>query len=247
MTDQQSRRRFLGASTLAAAALAGCAGNRPIPTASMAAPAMSGSSSEAAGEPLDASEDLMREHGVLRRVLIVYRVSAVRLRRNPPQLDPASLARAARLFRTFGEDYHERQLEEGIVFPALRQVGGRAASEVDLLVRQHDRGREITDYILATAGRGSMAGEADRLAQALDDMAWMYEAHAAEEDTAIFPVWASTMSAGDRGALAGRFEAIERQQFGSDGFADAVRQITEIEACMGLSLAGFTPPGPGAS
>ena len=49
-----------------------------------------------------AVEDLMREHGVLRRCLIVYTETAARLR-NGDRLDPQPIRRTAELFRRFGE------------------------------------------------------------------------------------------------------------------------------------------------
>ena len=61
-----------------------------------------------AGEDVSAAEDLMREHGVLRRTLIVYSELSQRLRASVGQIDPTSLAEAAKLFREFGEQYHER-------------------------------------------------------------------------------------------------------------------------------------------
>ena len=40
-----------------------------------------------------------------------------------------------------------------------------------------------------------------------------------------------------------KFEDIERQQFGHDGFEDALKRIAEIEAQLGLAdLAQFTAP-----
>jgi hypothetical protein len=68
-------------------------------------------------------------------------------------------------------------------------------------------------------------------------------AYSAEEDTAIFLSWEATMSTAQREELAQRFEELGRRQLGGDGFEDAVRQIADIEAGMGLSLIGFTPPG----
>ena len=42
-----------------------------------------------------------------------------------------------------------------------------------------------------------------------------------------------------------RFEDIERQQFGKDGFEDAVKQIAQIEQTLGFAdLAQFTAPPP---
>jgi len=43
-----------------------------------------------------------------------------------------------------------------------------------------------------------------------------------------------------------RFEEIERQQFGKDGYEDAVAQIGQIEQTLGLAdLAQFTAPREG--
>src|SRR5438046_2533271 len=44
-----------------------------------------------AGEDVSAAEDLMREHGVLRRTLIVYSELSNRLRANSGAVDPAAL------------------------------------------------------------------------------------------------------------------------------------------------------------
>ncbi|MGH8323680.1 MAG: hypothetical protein ACRETD_07765 [Steroidobacteraceae bacterium] len=52
----------------------------------------------------DAVEDLMREHGVLRRVLLVYRLCSAKLR-SGQSFDTGALNGAAILFQRFGEDY----------------------------------------------------------------------------------------------------------------------------------------------
>lgn len=67
-------------------------------------------------DEVGAVEDLMREHGVIRRVLVVYRSSASRLRASAASVAAEPLQRAAKLLRAFGEDYHERQLEEAHIF-----------------------------------------------------------------------------------------------------------------------------------
>src|SRR5689334_14303975 len=58
-----------------------------------------------------ANEDLMREHGVLRRILIIYREVAARLITDGAQVNARALAGAAKLFQEFGERYHEQLLE----------------------------------------------------------------------------------------------------------------------------------------
>jgi hemerythrin-like domain-containing protein len=62
-----------------------------------------------------ATEDLMREHGVLRRALLVYSAAAVNLRGNPSSISSDALQKIAKLFRAFGEEYHEKKLEEAYI------------------------------------------------------------------------------------------------------------------------------------
>src|SRR5581483_10652775 len=62
-----------------------------------------------------AVEDLMREHGVIRRALLAMWESAPALRAGASNVDPSALNCAAKLFRTFGEDYHERAVEEAYI------------------------------------------------------------------------------------------------------------------------------------
>jgi hypothetical protein len=64
------------------------------------------------GGEVTANEDLMREHGVLRRVLVLYRELSPKLAADPGSVDAAALGAAAALFRDFGEHYHEQLLEE---------------------------------------------------------------------------------------------------------------------------------------
>jgi hemerythrin-like domain-containing protein len=111
----------------------------------VAAPALVACSGQE--EDVGAVEDLMREHGILRRAILVFRESAGRLRA-ARSVDAAALHNTAQLFRSFGEDYHERKLEEDNIFPALRKAGGPAGAMVDTLIVQHNRGREIIDHVL---------------------------------------------------------------------------------------------------
>ena len=64
-------------------------------------------------------EDLMREHGILNRVLLIYDETLRRLRRKE-NFEAAVLISAAKIIRTFIEDYHEKQ-EEDFVFPPSRR------------------------------------------------------------------------------------------------------------------------------
>ncbi|MBV8131184.1 MAG: hemerythrin domain-containing protein [Alphaproteobacteria bacterium] len=195
---------------------------------------------------IGAVEDLMREHGVLRRALLVYIETVPRLRVGQSNLPLEPIARTAKLFRSFGEDYHERKLEEAHIFPVVKRAGGTAAAYVEVLKAQHDRGREVTDYILTVAGKGSIGtGDAEPLARAFESFVLMYQNHTAREDTIVFPAWKDALSERQLREMGDKFEDIEHRTFGKDGFDDAVTQIGEIEQALGLAdISQFTAPPP---
>jgi hemerythrin-like domain-containing protein len=194
-----------------------------------------------------ANEDLMREHGIIRRALFVYAEASRRARTAPASIPLPQLLDTARLFRSFAEDYHERALEEAHIFPLVRKLPGPVAQLPDVLVTQHQRGREITDYIQRIAGGASVSpAEAGRFADTLDAFIAMYGPHAAREDTELFPAWKAALGDKAYEESGDRFEEIERRTFGHDGFDDARERIARIEAAFGLTdLAAVTaPPAP---
>lgn len=197
------------------------------------------------GGEVTATEDLMREHGVLRRALLVYSAAAAKLRIDTSTVAPDALQKTAKLFQAFGEEYHEKKLEEVFIFPAVKKAGGEAASYSDVLVVQHNRGREITNYIIGVTKEAKLGANAEQLAKALDAFVLMYRNHAAREDTIVFPAWKQTMTGNQLDEMSEKFEDIEHEQFGEDGFDDAVKQISQIESSLGLAeIAQFTAPPP---
>jgi hemerythrin-like domain-containing protein len=195
-----------------------------------------------------ANEDLMREHGVLRRILIIYREVSPKLVADAASVDAAALASAAKLFQAFGERYHEQLLEEQHIFPLVRKGGGDAAGLADTLLAQHARGRDITAYILDKTKTGRV-GTADTspMAKALLAFSRMYEPHTAREDTIIFPAFKKVVGPKGYDELGDQFENIERKEFGGDGFDMAVDKIAKLEQRLGTAnLASFTAPPAGS-
>jgi len=243
------RREFLQSSIVVGASLliAGC-GSRASSSIEKHEKEKAADKGKGKEPEVTATEDLMREHGVLRRALLVYTETALKLRTNPSAIDPPALQKTAKLFRVFGEKYHEKKLEEAYIFPAVKTFQGESVSYaqvVDTLTDQHKRGREITDYIIEVTGRPKLTGDSEPLARTLESFVLMYRNHAAREDTIIFPAWKTTLSDKQLDEMNDKFEDIEHEQFGEDGYEQAVKQIGDIETSLGLAdLAQFTAPPP---
>jgi len=191
-------------------------------------------------EEIGPGEDLMREHGVLRRALLVYREAGRRLAAG--ELDAGALADCARLIRRFVEDYHERQ-EEDVIFPRFERAK-KLTELVAVLRTQHTAGRQLTERIqtLATPATVKDPQQRRQLITALDAFVRMYEPHAAREDTVLFPALHAILSHAEYDALGEDLERREHELLGGDGFEQAVVHIDAIEKKIGIEdLALFTP------
>src|SRR6478609_4301811 len=221
----QNRRQILhlGAAT-AGLALSACASAAKGAAKSPEREDEHGGQREAEVSP---GEDLMQEHGVLERVVIVYEAAALRIERSE-RLDASVVSKAAGIVRRFVEDYHERT-EEKFVFPRL-QAAGREQGLVTTLLRQHERGRQLTDEI----ARRASAGSSPELGQLLRSFGHMYRAHASREDTVAFPAFRSLLSAAEYAELGEQFEEREHQLLGQQGFEGAVAEVARLEAQLGI-------------
>lgn len=185
-------------------------------------------------------EDLMREHGVLRRILLVYDACALRLETGQ-DLSPDALTRAADIVRRFVEDYHEKNEEEQI-FPRFERAHAQEPL-VRVLREQHQVGRRLTDAIAATTLRTFKDESAsNRLVSTIRQFNHMYAAHAAREDTVLFPDVRKIVSAREYEAMGDQFEDDEKKRFGEGGFEQIVSQVAAIERDVGIDdLAAATP------
>jgi len=206
-----------------------------------AAVALTGRLPAAEEEDVSPAEDLMREHGVLKRVILVYR-EAIRRIDAHEDLPPDVLSASAKLIRNFVEDYHEK-LEQDYLFPRFRKAG-KLVELVDVLENQHKQGRLVTDVTLhlATSQALKDATERARLRESLLQFIRMYEPHEAREDTVLFPAFHELVSEHEYDALGEEFEKKENQLFGGEGFEKNVAAVAAIEKKLGIyDLAQFTP------
>jgi len=187
------------------------------------------------------TEDLMREHGLLNRCLLVYD-HYLALIAGKKELPSQPLSDTAGIIRRFIEEYHEKQ-EEDFVFPRFEKAH-KLTELVATLRAQHKAGRQVTAQVLRLASATALKQPADRerLAQGLRAFLRMYRPHEAREDTVLFPALHEIVSKHEYDAMGEDFEKREHQMFGEAGFEGMVEKIGGIEKQIGIyELAQFTP------
>jgi hemerythrin-like domain-containing protein len=190
-------------------------------------------------EGVSTNEDLMREHGILKRVLLAYDEIIHRIHTRQA-FSPDAVAQGATIIRKFVEDYHEK-LEEDHLFPRFRKAG-KLTDLVNTLLAQHQAGRRVTDRIFATAHSLKTDDDRNRLAADLAAFNRMYAPHEAREDTVLFPELHKIVSPHEYDAMGEQFEQIERKTFGGDGFDIYLDKVAALEKQLGIyDLNQFTP------
>jgi hemerythrin-like domain-containing protein len=236
---QENRRQFF--------ALTGAVALAPVALLGEQVQAQSSAESDAVQEQphkevgISAPEDLMREHGVLNRILLIYEQGVKNLRLGT-DVSPEIFEKPARLVRKFVEDYHEK-LEEEFIFPRFEKQQ-KLVELTAVLRQQHQAGRQLTDQILSLSNpKFYVKGESrEEIARACDLFIRMYRPHEAREDTVLFPSLYEIASAKEIKELGEQFEEREHRLFGEEGFQKTVEEVAAIEKQLGIyELASFTP------
>jgi hemerythrin-like domain-containing protein len=185
-----------------------------------------------AEEEISPTEDLMREHGLLNRVLLIYD-EALRRIGIGEALSMEPIHRSATVIRRFVEEYHEKQ-EEQDLFPRFEKAG-QMTDLCAVLRKQHDAGRKLTSEILH-------ASDVKKLRDPLRLFSRMYRPHEAREDTVLFPAFRKLMGGKELDRLGDVFEEREHKMFGEDGFEKMLDEVASIEKTLGIhDLGMFTP------
>lgn len=224
--ENTSRRQLLlsGAQTLAALAV-------------ISSPAAFASEEDEA-TPL---EDLMHEHGILNRLMLIYEEAERRI--GGEKAPYRELAKAAEIMRTFMESHHN-VIEEEFIFPRLVKLD-RCKDVVATLLDQHKSGKALTHSIEDACARGPSLSDIRKTAlrHNLKHFTRMFRPHEAWEDTVIYPSFRKTMTLKKYRAFTEEIERVEHQRFGEDGFDKTLFEVADIEKELGIyNLAQFTAP-----
>jgi hemerythrin-like domain-containing protein len=188
-----------------------------------------------------APEDLMKEHGVLNRCLLIYEEG---LRRLPDkaEVSPAVFNHTAILIRKFVEEYHEKN-EEKYIFPVFEKAR-KLTDLVHTLKVQHRAGRKVTAEILRLSEPAAFRADAnrERLASLCHAFIRMYRPHEAREDTVLFPAVRTILTPKQVESLGDRMEEDEHKVLGDEGFEKSVALVETLEKQLGIyDLSQFTP------
>jgi hemerythrin-like domain-containing protein len=226
---RESRRNFLIKSgmLIAATSLSGAA-------------CLRGPGKETKAWKIPPTEDLMREHGVLRRIMLVYDEIARRLKEGVEFPLPV-LAAANNIIRRFVQDYHETN-EQFHVFNRFGNTG-KMVELVAILYQQHLAGRKLIDRVTILSTEDNLKNPSERLkvAEFLYTFNQVYRRHAAWEDTVLFPAFRSVISPKEFTAVGETFESEETKLFGPDGYEKIVGQVADLEKKLAIyGLQQFT-------
>ncbi len=229
MKAVNQRRKFLKTSTtLGALSMAG-----------LALLTLSSDEEKDEDQKISPAEDLMQEHGLLNRILLIYDSCRIRLT-NKQDINPDILQSSAGIIRSFVEDYHEKQ-EENYLFPRFEKAN-QLTDLVKVLYQQHQSGRAITNQIIGLSKMKTLTDtENKKLIELLTIFINMYRPHEAREDTVLFPAFRKIVSANEYDSLGEEFEKNEHKLFGKDGFESMVERVADIEKQLGIfDLLQFT-------
>jgi hemerythrin-like domain-containing protein len=204
-------------------------------------PGCGGKGDEGEGQEVSPPEDLMQEHGLLNRILLIYDHCRMQLV-NKAAFPMTAVASSAAIVRQFVEDYHEKQ-EENYLFPRFKKAN-QLTDLVNILLQQHQAGRTLTDKIIHLSKNSPVTeGDSKQLIDALTAFNVMYRPHEAREDTVLFPAFRKIVSGNEYDSLGEEFEKNEHKLFGEDGFDTMVGKVADIEKQLGIyDLTQFTPP-----
>jgi hemerythrin-like domain-containing protein len=192
--------------------------------------------------PLSPPEDLMREHGLLNRVVLIYREAIKRIERGE-EVPHKEIGAAASVIRSLIHDHHEH-VEERYLFSALLRARRHTAT-IHVLLGQHAAGRALTTELLQvdnTPKHRFTASARHKLVTTMSDFITMYQPHETREDTEIFPAFRAITPPRQFVNLSERLREQEFRRFGPMGFARFVSKVIDIEKSLGIhDLAQFTP------
>lgn len=184
---------------------------------------------------IPATEDLMKEHGLLNRIFLIYEEISFRIENNM-YFEMDILKSSASIIRKFIEDYHEKN-EENYIFSYLIKHNTHVEL-VNELIKQHNVGRMITSKILKHSENSDLI----KINKYIKAFLYMYRAHETREDTIIFPAFRELADKKTFNKYSHIFEKSEEEKFGEKGYEKILNDVMDLEKRLNIyNLNKYTP------
>jgi len=188
---------------------------------------------------ITATERLMRDSGLLLRLLAIYEAGGRRLG-GGEDIEPIIFTQAAETMRDFVHDYHEKQ-EETQVFPRFKKAG-RMVELIDVMQAQHASGQRLTARILELAPKSATKNERQAMIEAMQAASVLYRPHVARELTDVWPTLRTLLTPNEFDELSATLEKDETEKLGKDGFDKVAKKVEALEKRIGINdISQFTP------
>ncbi|MGA2403380.1 MAG: hemerythrin domain-containing protein [Syntrophobacteraceae bacterium] len=181
------------------------------------------------------------QHGVLYRAIAV--LEEIRCGMDARMdLPPEIIGGTVAMVRLFITDHHQ-QMEEKHIYPVF-DAAGKMSGMVGVLREQHAAGSQLIETMRGLYD-GFSAKDLEKrrtMASAIHLFSRMYRAHAAREDTELFPLLRRIMPPKAYAELSSALRKAEDEFLGLNGFEETIRKLTDYENILGIGdLTSFTP------
>jgi hemerythrin-like domain-containing protein len=177
------------------------------------------------------NEDLMMEHALLNRILLIYDEIVDRLK-NKKEFYANIILVAAYIIRSFIEDYHEK-IEEQYIFPVLLKHN-KHNDLINELTEQHKIGRRLTDQIIILSMIEPNDINSVMLADFIERFVQMYRYHETREETIIFPQFKELVTKKEYDRYEEFFDKTEDELFGPDAYEKNLKIIERLEQMLDI-------------
>ena len=189
---------------------------------------------------VSAPEALSREHALLTRLLIAVD-NVVNNAVEDRNMDLTPINNASNVIRRVVADHH-MAFEEQNIYPRMEQID-YLSSMIETMEGQHDDARVINKMVLDMTRGGKIRGktEMDELVLLTKSFKDMITAHAAWEETIIFPAMYDLLPERDMSDINKKFMGSGRKLLGGEGPVKLYRTLDDIEKAAGThDLSSFT-------
>jgi hemerythrin-like domain-containing protein len=184
-------------------------------------------------EKLSPTEELDVEHGQLTRILLAMD-NVLRSEGSIPKANLGPINQACMLIKQAVVEHHMK-IEEEDIYP--RFEGTDLADFASALKSQHIEGRKLLARMDSLSKTGAVRdrSEMDELKRVFNDFKDMMTAHAAWEETVLFPVMEGTWSEDDLNDLRETQEKDEKKLLGKDAVEKLNSMLMSVEAACGVN------------